>query len=74
MIYWKQWKKVKTRFTMLKRLGIGDGKSWEYANTRKGYWRIANSPILSRTLGNDVLKNMGYLFFSDYYQKAIGAN
>jgi hypothetical protein len=47
MIYWKQWKRVRTRFTMLKRLGLGEQRSWEYANIRKGYWRTANSPILT---------------------------
>ena len=69
MIYWKQWKRVRTRYKMLKRLGLGEQKSWEYANTRKGYWRTANSPILKRSLRNDVLKEMGYLSFYDYYQK-----
>jgi group II intron reverse transcriptase/maturase len=48
MIYWKQWKRVRTRFTMLKSLGIHMQKAWEYANTRKGYWRTSNSPILVR--------------------------
>jgi group II intron reverse transcriptase/maturase len=71
MIYWKQWKKPMTKYTMLKRFGIDEQKSREFANTRKGYWRIANSPILKRSLQNDVLKKMGYLFFSDYYQKAL---
>lgn len=74
MIHWKQWKKVKTRFERLKHCGIEEQKSWEYANTRKGYWRTSNSPILAKSLGNEILKKMGYLFFSDYYQKAIGVN
>jgi group II intron reverse transcriptase/maturase len=69
MIYWKQWKKTKTRFKMLKQYGINEQKSWEYANTRKGYWRIADSPILHKSLGNETLKKLGYLFFSDYYRK-----
>ena len=69
MIYWKQWKRVKTRFTELKRLGIDENKAWEYANTRKGYWRISNSHILSMSLNNQTLANRGYLFFSDYYRK-----
>ena len=29
----------------LVRLGISDSKAWEFANTRKGYWHIANSPF-----------------------------
>jgi group II intron reverse transcriptase/maturase len=74
MIFWKQWKRIRTKFERLQKLGLDKQKSWEFANTRKGYWRTANSPILKRTLQNDVLKRMGYLFFSDYYQKAIGVN
>ncbi|WP_331445530.1 group II intron maturase-specific domain-containing protein [Natranaerobius thermophilus] len=46
MIYWKQWKKVRTKFKMLKFFGANKYKAWEYANTRKGYWRISNSPGL----------------------------
>ena len=74
MVYWKQWKKIRTRFTKLKQFGIDEQKSWEFANTRKGYWHTAHSPILTRSLQNDVLKKMGYLFFSDYYLKAIDVN
>ncbi|MFB5763999.1 group II intron reverse transcriptase/maturase [Paenibacillus medicaginis] len=53
MIFWKQWKRVKTKFKKLQTLGIHKQKAWEYANTRKGYWRISNSPILSKSLGNN---------------------
>ena len=70
MIYWKQWKKVKTRFRELKHFGIDDDKAWQFANTRKGYWRISNSPILNRSLDNQTLGNLGYIFFSDYYRQA----
>lgn len=69
MIYWKQWKRVKTRFEMLKSYGIYKQKAWEYANTRKGYWRTSNSPILSKALKNDVIKGLGFLFFSEYYRQ-----
>ena len=69
MIFWKQWKRVRTRFNMLKTLGIQEQKAWEYANTRKGYWRTFNSPILSKSLRNDVIKGFGFLFFSEYYRQ-----
>ncbi len=69
MIYWKQWKRVRTRLKMLQSLGIHSQKAWEYANTRKGYWRISNSPILSQSLKNDVIKREGFLFFSEYYRQ-----
>lgn len=69
MIYWKQWKKVKTKYRELKSLGIKENKAWEFANTRKGYWRISNSPILSQSLDNQTLKKLGFLYFSEYYQQ-----
>ncbi|MFD0698733.1 group II intron maturase-specific domain-containing protein, partial [Paenibacillus sp. GCM10027628] len=69
MIYWKQWKRVKTKFEMLKSLGIQEQKAWEYANTRKSYWRTSNSPILAKSLGNNTIKELGFLFFSDYYRQ-----
>jgi group II intron reverse transcriptase/maturase len=69
MVIWKQWKKVSTKFNNLRKLGIEKGKAWEFANTRKGYWRIANSPILKRSIPNDKLSQRNYLFFFDYYKQ-----
>lgn len=69
MVYWKQWKKIRTRYKMLRHFGIDESKAWEYANTRKGYWRISNSPILNRSLDNQTIINLGYIFFFDYYQR-----
>jgi RNA-directed DNA polymerase len=74
MIIWKQWKRIRTRLRNLIKLGIEKYKAWEYANTRKGYWRTANSPILSRSITNERLKQAGYIFFSDYYRKVNGVN
>lgn len=69
MIYWKQWKRTKTKFEKLTSLGIPKYKAWEYANTRKSYWRTSNSPILTKSLGNNTLKNLGFIFFSEYYRQ-----
>jgi len=69
MIYWKQWKRVKTKFEKLQTLGIQKQKAWEFANTRKSYWRTSNSPILAYSLGNNTIKGLGFLFFSDYYRQ-----
>ncbi len=68
-LIWKQWKRVKTRSGNLIRLGIPRRKAWEYANTRKGYWRIADSYILHRSITNERLSQSGYIFFTDYYAK-----
>jgi RNA-directed DNA polymerase len=69
MIYWKQWKRVRTKLKMLKSLGIHEQKAWEYANTRKSYWRTSNSPVLSKSLTNNVIKGFGFIFFSEYYRQ-----
>lgn len=67
MVTWKRWKRVRTRFINLKRLGIDKERAWMWANTRKGYWRTAHSPILARTLSNDNLKRAGYLSLIQCY-------
>lgn len=67
MVTWKQWKKVRTRYKWLQKLGVNKEKAWEWANTRKAYWRIAKSPILSKTLTNDLFKKAKYISFLEYY-------
>ena len=69
MCYWKQWKRVRTRFTNLQKLGATKQKAWEHANTRKGYWRTSNSPILATTITNTKLKKAGLISLSETYAK-----
>jgi group II intron reverse transcriptase/maturase len=74
MVFWKQWKRVRTRMANLTKLGIAKSKAWEYANTRKGYWHIANSWILSTSVTNERLKQAGYVFLTDCYLNARKLN
>lgn len=67
LCYWKQWKKIKTKHDNLVKLGIENYKAWEFANTRKGYWRISNSPILNKSLTNQYLKEQGFITMSERY-------
>lgn len=69
MCIWKQWKRVRTRFTNLLKLGVPRRKAWEYANTRKGYWRIALSPILCTTLNNQFFEDVKLKSLSALYDK-----
>ena len=69
MVIWKQWKRIKTKLANLVKLGVKKSKAWEWANTRKSYWHIANSFILSTTITTDRLRQSGYVFLSDHYQK-----
>lgn len=59
MCLWKNWKKPRTKVRNLIRLGVPYWKAYEWGNTRKSYWRISNSPILNRTLGNSYWSNQG---------------
>ncbi|MDD3880382.1 MAG: group II intron maturase-specific domain-containing protein [Syntrophomonas sp.] len=67
MVTWKRWKRVRTRFENLKRAGIKEKQAWMWANTRKGYWRTAHSPILLRVLYNERFKRAGYLSLTECY-------
>ena len=59
-IYWKQWKKIKTKHDNLVKLGIDNENAWKWANSRKAYWRISNSQVLSMSLTNKYLASVGY--------------
>lgn len=74
MVLWKQWKRVHTRLANLTKLGIAKSKAWEYANTRKGYWHIAKSWILSTSVTNERMKQAGYVFLTDCYLNARKLN
>jgi RNA-directed DNA polymerase len=67
MCLWKQWKKPKTKVRRLLALGIPKGKAFEWGNTRKKYWRIAGSPILTKTLNNSYWKNEGLKSMGERY-------
>ena len=50
MVFWKKWKRVRRRWRNLLKLGISNANAGILANSRKGYWRIAASPILQTAL------------------------
>lgn len=66
---WKQWKKVKTRYKNLKKLGLNHYQAIKFANTRKGYWRVANSAILNTTLTNQFFNDLGLKSLTRQYIK-----
>lgn len=69
MVTWKRLKRIRSRFEFLKRCSsITEKQAWQWANTRKGYWRIAGSPILSIVMSKEHFQKNGYLCLSGYYQ------
>ena len=69
MCIWKQWKKVRTRYRNLKKLGLTHYQAIKFTNTRKGYWRIANSGILNTTLTNQFFTDLGLKSLTHQYIK-----
>jgi group II intron reverse transcriptase/maturase len=70
MVTWKRWKKIRTRWMNLMRAGIDRKQAWMWAITRKGYWRVAGSPILGRAIPNVFLKRAGYLSLMEIYSNS----
>ncbi|MCO0600397.1 group II intron reverse transcriptase/maturase, partial [Peribacillus butanolivorans] len=52
-----------------KGLGVPFGKAYEWGNSRKGYWRIAHSPILDKTLNNVYWLHHGVVNLYERYTK-----
>lgn len=68
-IFWKRWKRVKTRYKSLRKLGVSHEQAYQWANTRKGYWRTAGAHILSTTLTNERLERNGLINLSKLYEE-----
>lgn len=68
-IYWKQWKKVKTKFRELKKLGVEEEKAWICANMRNGNWYCGGYFVLQTAFNNKKLRELGYPTFTEYYLK-----
>lgn len=68
MYIWKQWKKPKTRVQNLMKLGMPEWQAYRNGNTRKGYWAVAGSGILTRTISNKRLAQAGYYSILDRYE------
>jgi RNA-directed DNA polymerase len=69
MCIWKQWKKVKTRITKLRSLGLPDKDAIKIANTRKGYWPIAKCQQLHIALNNQYWRDQGLICLVTTYSK-----
>ena len=68
MYIWKQWKKPKTRFRNLLKLGIPKKYAWMAANSRRGYWFTVETGAVKRAITNERLASAGYLDLSLAYE------
>ena len=64
-VYWKQWKRVRTRYRILRKLKLEHWQAIKLANSRCGYWRMAE--MLNTVLTKKIIAKLGYISMLDYY-------
>lgn len=64
-VYWKQWKRVRTRYRILRKLKLEHWKAMKLANSRSGYWRMAE--MLNTVMTKSIIAKLGYTSMLDYY-------
>ena len=65
---WKQWKKPKTRWRNLLKLGIPKKYAEWTARSRRGYWFVAGTTSVGRAISNERLVRAGYFDLSEAYE------
>lgn len=58
-IAWRQWKRGRTRYAALRRLGVGKDLAAQTAGSPHGPWRLSNSPALNVAVSNAYLGSLG---------------
>lgn len=51
------------------KLGINTYKAWKYANTRKSYWRISDTPFLHQVLNNKIQEKLEFTNIKEIRQE-----
>lgn len=70
-IYWKQWKKTKTKYKRLRALGMEEEQVHKHANNRHGIWYCSGLQYLNYALNNAKLREYGYPTFTEFYLKVV---
>jgi hypothetical protein len=65
----KQWKKPRTKWRNLVVLGIPEGWARLVAGSRKGHWRLAISPQVSKALGLAYWRDQGLISLVEGYRE-----
>ena len=64
-VYWKQWKRVRTRYRILRKLKLEHWQAIKLANSRCGCWRMAE--VLNTIITKEIIAKLGYTSMLDYY-------
>lgn len=69
VIIWKQWKKIRKRYTSLRKLGITHRDAYVTANSRRGYYHVAHTRVLEQAISKGRLNKRGLVNSLDHYLK-----
>ncbi len=69
VVIWKQWKKIKKRYTSLRKLGIDHYNAFMTANCRRGLYFIGNTWVLKEAISKERLNKRGLVNLLDHYLK-----
>ena len=69
VIIWKQWKKIRKRYTCLRKLGISHRDAYVTANSRRGYYHITHTRVLEQAISKERLNKRGLVNCLDHYLK-----
>lgn len=67
VIIWKQWKKIRKKYTCLRKLGITHRDAYVTANSRRGYYHIAHTRVLEQAISKVRLNKRGLVNSLDHY-------
>ena len=68
MLFWKRWKKPKTRLRKLIHLGTPKRYAYQAASSRRGYWIVVHTGAVTRALSNEKLVSWGYVDIAKAYE------
>ena len=69
LIIWKQWKKIRKRYTCLRKLGITHRDAYVTAHSRRGYYHLSTTRVLQTAISKERLNKRGLVNSLDHYLK-----
>ena len=69
VIIWKQWKKIRKRYTCLRKLGISHRDAYVTVNSRRGYYHVAHTRVIETAISKERLNKRGLVNSLDHYLK-----
>lgn len=67
-VIWKRWKRVRTKYRNLRKMGVPENLVYQAANSRRGYWFTSNTVAVKMALTKERLIHNGFYDLANAYQ------